>query len=79
MKKISLLFISLVTIASIATAQAYEGSVQYDNKKQAAIMIDYSYPSKAVENAINELERIIKKYEPRDTQDRSTFFVKNYL
>ncbi len=52
MKKISLLFISLVTIASIATAQAYEGSVQYDNKKQAAIMIDYSYPSKAVENAI---------------------------
>ncbi len=52
MKKISLLLISLVTIAAIARAQAYEGSVQYDKKKQAAIMIDYSYPSKAVENAI---------------------------
>ena len=52
MKKISLLLISLVTIAAIARAQAYEGSVQYDKKKQTAIMIDYSYPSKAVENAI---------------------------
>ena len=52
MKKISLLLISFVMIAAIARAQAYEGSVQYDKKKQAAIMIDYSYPSKAVENAI---------------------------
>ena len=52
MKKISLLLISFVMIAAIARAQAYEGSVQYDKKKQAVIMIDYSYPSKAVENAI---------------------------
>ena len=52
MKKISLLLISFVMIAAIARAQAYEGSVQYDKKKQTAIMIDYSYPSKAVENAI---------------------------
>ena len=52
MKKINLLIISLVTISAIATAQAYEGTAQYDKKKQAAILIDYSYPSKAVENAI---------------------------
>ena len=52
MKKISLLLIILVTIASFVTAQAYEGTIQYDKKKQAAILIDYSYPYEAVANAI---------------------------
>jgi hypothetical protein len=52
MKKISLLFISFFTIATAAISQAYEGTIQYDKKKQTAIAIDYTYSSQAVENAI---------------------------
>lgn len=52
MKKISLLFIGFLSISIAALTQAYEGTTQYDKKKQAAIVIDYSYPSQAVENAI---------------------------
>jgi hypothetical protein len=52
MKKISLLFISFLTISAAVSAQAYEGTIQYDKKKQAAIAIDYAYPQEAVENAI---------------------------
>ena len=32
--------------------QAYEGSIEFDKKKQQAIMIDYAYTQDAVENAI---------------------------
>lgn len=35
-----------------AFSQAYEGSIQYDKKKQQAILIDYAYSQDAVENAI---------------------------
>jgi hypothetical protein len=52
MKKISVLFISFFVIAIAAMSQAYEGTIQYDKKKQTAIAIDYTYPSQAVENAI---------------------------
>ena len=59
MKKISLLFIAFLSISSIALAQAYEGTIQYDKKKQAAILIDYAYPSQAVENAmIQRMEKL---------------------
>ena len=59
MKKISLVIMSFLTISFFAAAQAYEGSIQYDKKKQAAIAIDYSYPPEAVENAIiKRMERI---------------------
>jgi hypothetical protein len=52
MKKVFLNFIfSLFTILS-TQAQAYEGAIQYDKKKQQAILIDYSYSSEAVQNAI---------------------------
>ncbi len=36
----------------MASAQAYEGTIQYDKKKQRAVVSDYSYPAQAVENAI---------------------------
>ena len=59
MKKISLLFIAFLSISNIALAQAYEGTIQYDKKKQAAILIDYAYPSQAVENAmIQRMEKL---------------------
>ncbi len=51
MKRIYLL-ISLITISFLGSAQSYEGNIQYDKKKQQAIVIDYDYPAQAVENAI---------------------------
>jgi hypothetical protein len=53
MKKISFLLMSL-TITMTTMSQAYEGNIQYDKKKQAAIAIDYSYPPEAVQNAITQ-------------------------
>ncbi len=59
MKKISLLFMGLVIISAVAVAQAYEGTIQYNKKKQSAIVIDYVYPPEAVENAIiQKLEKL---------------------
>lgn len=52
MKKISLLFLSVLVITVSVAAQAYESSVQYDKKKQQCIAIDYTYPPEAVENSI---------------------------
>ncbi len=52
MKKICLLAIIFLNISAALQAQAYEGNIQFDKKKQAAIAIDYSYPVQAVENAI---------------------------
>lgn len=50
---------SFLTISFFAAGQAYEGNIQYNKKKQAAIAIDYSYPPEAVENAIiKRMERI---------------------
>lgn len=46
-----LTFSSLVLLSCVAEAQAYEGTVQFDKKKQPAIVIEYAYPSQAVENA----------------------------
>ena len=43
----------------VTMAQAYEGTTQYDKKKQIAILIDYAYPSQAVENAmIQRMEKL---------------------
>lgn len=59
MKTLSLLFFSLVLFAGAVSAQAYEGSIQYDKKKQQAIAIDYAYPPEAVNNAIiQKLEKM---------------------
>jgi hypothetical protein len=52
MKQIFLLLISTMTITVAAWSQAYEGNTDYDKKKQQAIVIDYSFPPDAVQNAI---------------------------
>jgi hypothetical protein len=41
------------------SGQAYEGTIQYDKKKQNAIIIEYSYPAEAVENAFrNKMDKL---------------------
>lgn len=52
MKKISILLICSFIISIAAWSQAYEANIQYDKKKEAAIVIDYAYSPQAVENAI---------------------------
>ena len=41
-----------MTITVAVRSQAYEGNTDYDKKKQQAIVIDYSFPPDAVQNAI---------------------------
>jgi hypothetical protein len=48
----SILFLVLIFISASVSAQAYESSIQYDKKKQAAIAIDYRYTPEAVVNAV---------------------------
>lgn len=52
MKKIIFYFYGLILFSAAASAQAYEGSVEYNKKKQPAFVIEYHYPPEAVENAI---------------------------
>ena len=47
---------------TVIFGQAYEGKMEYDKKKQEAIVIEYSYSQEAVENAI------IKKIEDMGNQ-----------
>jgi hypothetical protein len=59
MRKVIVLFIVSLAFIKAITGQAYESSIQFDKKKQAAIAIDYSYPPEAVENAvIRKMERL---------------------
>lgn len=51
MKRISLLII-IFTVSIVSKAQSYEGNIQFDKKKQQAIVIEHYYPAQAVENAI---------------------------
>ena len=51
MKRIILL-LTVLTASMISSAQAYEGKIEFDKKKQEAIVIEYNYPAQAVENAI---------------------------
>lgn len=46
------LLIALFAVSLLSKAQSYEGNIQYDKKKQQAIVIEYNYPAQAVENAI---------------------------
>jgi hypothetical protein len=50
-KKAFSFFLFLFTVMA-AFSQAYEGSIEYDKKKQQAFMIDYNYPPESVEAAI---------------------------
>ncbi len=59
MKQLFLSFLFMTGWSLLANAQAYEGNVEYDKKKQSAFLIDYSYPAEAVENAIvNRMGRL---------------------
>jgi len=51
MKQVIFLLLT-VTLSSHVIAQAYEGSIEYDKKKQRAFVIDYHYSQEAVENAV---------------------------
>ena len=58
MKKCYFIVIALF-LSITGFSQAYEGNIQYDKKKQAAIVIDYAYPAEAVENAfIQKMEKL---------------------
>ena len=49
----SILFLLLaLTFSSVVFSQAYEGTIDYDKKKQDAFVIEYPYPPEAVENAL---------------------------
>ena len=63
MKKLLLSFLIVLALDSIVSAQAYEGTVEFDKKKQEAFMIDYPYPPEAVENAITKkMEKLYHYY-----------------
>lgn len=65
MKKLLLSFLVVLAVDSILSAQAYEGTVEFDKKKQEAFMIDYPYPPEAVENAITKkMEKL--GYKPKE-------------
>jgi len=52
MKRIYLPVCSICIFSALAFSQAYEGSIEYNKKKQQAILIDYGYSQEAVGNAI---------------------------
>lgn len=51
MRSFFLFSLFALMISTLGLAQAYEGTTKYDKKTQRAIMIDYSYPQEAVQNA----------------------------
>lgn len=54
-----LLPIAMVFLVLTSAAQSYEGTIQFDKKKQTAIVCDYSYPAQAVENAfVKRMEQL---------------------
>lgn len=62
------LFLSLLAAAGcnmLVLAQAYEGTIEYNKKKQDAFIIDYAFPPEAAENAIvAKLEKM--GYKPKE-------------
>jgi hypothetical protein len=52
MKRILLSFLMISGLNLYLSAQAYEGTAEYDKKKQQAFLIEYAYPPEAVENAV---------------------------
>ena len=52
MRKIITFFTSLFIFVLYTSAQAYEGTVEYDKKKQPALIITYPYSPEAVEGAM---------------------------
>lgn len=65
MKRILFTCLLTLCIAGMAVAQSYEGTIEYDKKKQKAVLIDYTYPPEAVENAIvKKMEKL--GYKPKE-------------
>jgi hypothetical protein len=59
MRQIFTAIICIFLFALYSSGQAYEGTVEYNKKKQPAIIIDYSYSPDAVEGAfVDKLERM---------------------
>lgn len=52
MKKIFFILLSILIFQDLLQAQAYEGNIEYDKKRQEAFVIEYPYTPEAVENAI---------------------------
>src|SRR5882724_1349150 len=52
MRKFMLTLYALIFMTGIGFAQAYEGNIEYNKKKQPAFVIEFNYPVEAVENAI---------------------------
>ena len=65
MKKILFSLFIVPGFVVMASAQAYEGTTQYDKKKQRAIVIDYPYPAEAVQNAIIKKMELLG-YKPKE-------------
>lgn len=58
MQKLYIL-LAFISVVSVKTwGQSYEGTIDFDKKKQKALVIDYNYSPEAVENAI--VDRIEK-------------------
>ena len=65
MKKNFLFLLVISCFSFLVSAQSYEGSVEYNKKKQAAIVIEYSYSSEATEGAVlQKLENM--GYRPKE-------------
>lgn len=52
MRRILLSLFGATLLPVAGFAQAYEGTIEYDKKKQKAFVIEYNYSTEAVENAI---------------------------
>jgi len=81
MKRAPLTLAALLLFAITSFAQSYEGTVEYNKKKQRAILIDFPYPPEATENAIRQkMEKL--GYKARDekglfNKDKGFFVYKN--
>ena len=65
MRKLYLVLFTTMLTSPDLLAQAYEGNIQFNKKKQDAILIEYSYPAEAVENAfVARMEKL--GYRPRE-------------
>ncbi|OSZ80812.1 hypothetical protein CAP36_06095 [Chitinophagaceae bacterium IBVUCB2] len=65
MKRNMFTLLFAVGFVTMASSQAYEGTIQYDKKKQRAVMIDYGFTAEAVENAfVQKMARL--GYKPKE-------------
>lgn len=65
MKRNMFTLLLVVGFVTMASAQAYEGTIQYNKKKQQAVMIDYGFAPEAVENAF--VQKMAKLgYKPKE-------------